>query len=107
MLTIEEAVQLCDVPEGHMKKVVRTLSGAGVLQGIRGRGGGFRLGRPASEISLGEVLRLTETDFAMVECFQADNACPLTCDCGLIGVVREARSAFLAPFNARTLSDIC
>ena len=84
-------------PRGH----------SGVLQGIRGRGGGFRLGRPAGEIGLGEVLRLTETDFAMVECFQAGNACPLTCDCGLISVVREARSAFLAPFNARPLSDIC
>lgn len=105
-LTIHEARHTLDIPEGHLKKIIRTLSGAGYLKSVRGRGGGFELARKPTEIRLDAVLRLTETDFDLVECMRADGNCPVYGQCGLVSVFREARAAFIAPFTRSTLADI-
>jgi Rrf2 family nitric oxide-sensitive transcriptional repressor len=104
--TIDETAALYGISAAHLKKVVRTLTGAGILVAVRGRGGGFRLGKPAEKIGLGEVVRLTETDFALVECFQPGGSCPLAPACKLAGLVAEARDLFLRPFDQSTLADI-
>ena len=54
-------------------KVTQTLSQAGFVESLRGRGGGLRLGRPPASINLGAVVRATEDSFALVECFDREN----------------------------------
>ena len=106
LVTISEILACQDIPRGHLMKIVGTLAGAGVLRTQRGRAGGFTLGRPAAEIRIGDVLRLTEPDFEMVECFGARNACTITGNCRLPEVVNAALAAFMAVMDGHTLADI-
>jgi Rrf2 family nitric oxide-sensitive transcriptional repressor len=75
--------------------VVSALTRAGFLIAMRGRSGGLRLARPAAEIRLGDVVRATEPDFALVECFATGNPCVITGCCRLPRVLNEALGAFL------------
>ena len=78
----------------------------GFLEGVRGRSGGFRLARPAAEIRLGDVLRLTEPDFDMVECFATGESCVVSGCCRLPRVMQQGLDAFLAVFDGVTLADV-
>lgn len=104
-VTIEAASDYFRISRAHVKKVVMTLTHAGFLKGFRGRTGGFELAIPPSEINLGAVLRVTEPDFALFECFQPGNECCISRRCGLPSVANEALRAFLAVFDRHTLAD--
>ena len=106
LVTIEETSQVFGISRAHLKKVVLLLSGKGYLRAVRGRRGGFTLGCPPEQINLGALLRLTEPDFALLECFQSGNTCPITGCCRLPGVVNEALAAFIAVFDRHSLADI-
>ena len=74
---------------------------------FRSRGGGLRLLKPAAEIRIGDVVRNTETDFRMVECFDANhNSCTLTAHCQLKNIIGKATGAYLAELDKVTLADI-
>ena len=105
-VTVTEAAALYGISAPHLKKVVRTLASAGFLRGTRGRSGGFRLALPPDEINLGAVIRVTEADFALVECFQPDHTCNITSVCKLPKIMDRAMSAMLAVFDEYTLADI-
>lgn len=106
LVTIEETATAFDVSRAHLKKVVLLLSTHGYLRAVRGRRGGFTLGRTPEEINLGAVLRLTEPDFGLMECFLPDNACPISHLCKLPHVVNSALAAFIDTFDAYTLQDV-
>ncbi|WP_114966878.1 RrF2 family transcriptional regulator [Alkalilacustris brevis] len=106
LATIEETAQLYGISQAHLKKVVLTLTQHGILSGRRGRSGGFTLARPPEAINLGEVLRATEPDFGMVECFLAENSCAITRACKLPPVINEALAAFISVFDRYTLADM-
>ena len=88
-------------------KVAHELGRAGFVETVRGRGGGLRLKRAADRIVVGEVVRATEDDFRLVECFDpARNSCRITGPCRLRGVLREALEAYLAVLDRFTLADL-
>lgn len=93
------------ISENHVVKVVHHLGRLGLVRTTRGRGGGLRLGRPATEIRIGDVVRATEEDLALVPCF-AGAACAITPACRLKGVLGEALSAFLDVLDRHTLADL-
>ncbi len=93
------------ISENHMVKVVHHLSLAGLIETIRGRGGGIRLAHPASNIGLGHVVRATEPSLALVEC-QAGDACAIGGVCRLQGSMDEARDAMLTVFDRYSLADV-
>lgn len=105
--TIEEVAQRYDISRNHLMKVTQTLSQAGFLDSLRGRGGGLRLARSADSINLGAVVRATEDSLALVECFdQENNRCVISPVCGLRGPLEEALRAFLAVLNRYSLADL-
>jgi Rrf2 family iron-responsive transcriptional regulator len=75
---------------------------------VRGRKGGIRLGRPATDITLLDTIKLTEENFAMAECFDGgdDVACPLAGNCDLNGALREALGAFFEVLDSYTIADL-
>ncbi|GAA0303021.1 RrF2 family transcriptional regulator [Rhodovulum strictum] len=105
-VTVEETAQLFGISRMHLKKVVMFLSAEGYVSALRGHHGGFMLALAPEQINLGVLLRKTEPDFGMVECFQAENMCPITRGCRLAGVVNEGVAAFIAAFDRYTLADI-
>ncbi|QCB47845.1 Rrf2 family transcriptional regulator [Hydrogenophaga sp. PAMC20947] len=105
--TVSEIAKAHGISRSHLTKIVMTLSALGWLETTRGRGGGLRLLKPAGDIVLGEVIRHTETDFTLVECFDAaHNTCLLDGHCRLKGAFREAMDAYLKVLDGITLADL-
>ncbi|WP_417728347.1 Rrf2 family transcriptional regulator [Roseovarius sp.] len=106
LATIEDTSNLYDISRAHLKKVVLQLIHEGFLEGVRGRSGGFRLARPADQINLGQVVRKSEPDFDLAECFLPENTCRITKGCRLPIVLNMALSNFLSTFDDFTLADV-
>lgn len=105
--TIAEIARSHDISHSHLTKIVMTLAANGYLQTTRGRGGGIRLMRPARDIVVGDVVRLTESDFAMVECFDAETSqCAMDGSCRLKRVLQTALDRYLAVLDDVRLSDL-
>jgi Rrf2 family nitric oxide-sensitive transcriptional repressor len=101
MLSIAGVALAHGISRNHAMKVVNGLARGGLLATVRGRGGGFRLGRDAADIRLGEVVRLTEVDLAPADC----KTCVLNRGCGLQPLLGTAVEAFLAELDRHTLAD--
>ncbi|MFT3664844.1 RrF2 family transcriptional regulator [Piscinibacter sp.] len=106
LCTIAEIAQVYGISEAHLMKITHQLALAGFLETLRGRGGGMRLARPPAEIGIGDVVRAMEPDFAMVECFATGNACTLSGQCRLTGVLHGSLMAFMENLDRYTLADL-
>lgn len=106
-VTITEIADNHGISRSHLTKIVQELAARGWLETTRGRGGGMRLLKPAQDINLGAVVRSTETDFALVECFdEGVNQCRLSPRCRLKAVFHRATDSFLAVLDGVTLADL-
>ncbi|MCB1381047.1 MAG: Rrf2 family transcriptional regulator [Novosphingobium sp.] len=106
LITIEETSRVYNISRTHLMKVVNILVREGFLKGVRGRSGGFTLGKDPKDINIGAVIRATEPDFALVECFLTGNQCNITGSCKLPNIFNEAVGSFLATLEKYTLADI-
>lgn len=104
---IPEIASAYTVSELFLFKILQPLVEAGLVETVRGRNGGVRLGRPAEQINLFDVVRVTEESFAMAECFENDAAeCPLVDSCALNSALREALNAFFEVLMRHTIADL-
>jgi Rrf2 family transcriptional regulator, nitric oxide-sensitive transcriptional repressor len=95
------------VSRNHLIKIMQRLARGGVVRTRRGSGGGAVLARPATEIRLGDIVRLLEEGQAIVECFApCGGDCPIDGNCHLKPRLRAAERAFLAELDRSTLADI-
>lgn len=106
LITIEETSKVYGISRAHLMKVANQLTRAGFLRAVRGRSGGLTLAKTPAQIRLGDVLRTTEPDFALVECFRSDNRCLITPRCRLRGALKEALAAFAGTLDRYTLADL-
>ncbi len=107
LVTIQDIAELHAISKNHLMKVVHQLGVTGMVDTVRGRNGGLRLKRAPADINLGAVVRNTETDFYMAECFDpAHQGCAHAAACGLKGVLAAATAAYLAVLDGVTLADI-
>lgn len=107
LVTIQEIAELHGISKNHLMKVVYQLGVSGVVDTLRGRNGGLRLKREPSQINLGDIVRATETDFYMAECFNPNGIpCGLSRDCRLKNVLNDATRAYLAVLDKQTLADL-
>lgn len=104
---IADIARAHSISELFLFKLIKPLVEAGLLETVRGRRGGIRLGRPASEITLLDCIKLTEENFALAECFEgADVVCPLADACDLSGALHEALAAFFDVLEGYTIADL-
>lgn len=107
LIRVDDVVRVHGLARPHIVKIVHELGVAGFIGTQRGRNGGFRLARPADEIVVGDVVRLTEGPLDLVECFNpVKNTCPLIGVCKLSRALQEATRAFMAVLDDLTLADI-
>jgi Rrf2 family transcriptional regulator, nitric oxide-sensitive transcriptional repressor len=105
--TIGEIAKAYGVSENHLTKVVHHLAQQGYIETVRGKGGGMRLARPPEQIDLGDVLRATEENLALVECFhKATSDCRIDAACVLKGILGRAVHEFFAVLDRHTLADL-
>jgi Rrf2 family nitric oxide-sensitive transcriptional repressor len=106
LITIDETANVYGISRAHLMKVVNQLTRSGYLRAVRGRSGGLALAKRPNKIRLGDLLRVTEPDFALVECFAEGNQCIITPRCRLRVALREALGAFTSTLDRYTLADL-
>ena len=91
----------------HLTKVAKSLTKAGWLTAARGGGGGLMLAAHTLEARVGEIVRHTEPNCDIAECFNpASNTCPIIAVCRLKPVLFRARKAFFDVLDTVTIRDI-
>ena len=104
---IPEIAAAYTVSELFLFKILQPLVENELVETVRGRNGGVRLGKPAGQITLFDVVRVTEESFAMAECFENDAVeCPLVDSCELNAALREALDAFFDVLDGYTIDDL-
>jgi Rrf2 family nitric oxide-sensitive transcriptional repressor len=106
LATIPEIALAYAVSENHLMKVVQHLVRAGIVESVRGKGGGIRLARDPAEIRLGQVVRASEGDAPIVECLSDDGGCCIAPACQLTGVLVRAFDALYESLDEYTLADL-
>ncbi|GAA0843176.1 MULTISPECIES: RrF2 family transcriptional regulator [Marinobacter] len=106
LATIQEIADSYDISKNHLMKVVHQLNKKGYIETIRGKKGGMRLHMAPEDINVGILVRETEQDLSIVECFSSKNACKITPVCGLKSMFNEALKAFLEVLDQYTLADV-
>ncbi|KYN82643.1 nitric oxide-sensing transcriptional repressor NsrR [Vibrio cidicii] len=103
LTNITEVTDLFSVSRNHLVKVINRLGQLGYIQTVRGKNGGIRLNRPASTISVGEVVRDLEP-LVLVNC--STEFCHITPACRLKERLARAKQAFLAELDQCTIDDL-
>ncbi|MBK8176275.1 MAG: Rrf2 family transcriptional regulator [Rhodospirillales bacterium] len=104
---VPEIARAYGISYDHLKKAAGELSRRGYLETVRGRNGGVRLAMPPEAIRIGDVIRHTEGEMTLVECFDPlTSTCPLRPECKLRHALGEALAAFFAVLDGYTLADL-
>jgi Rrf2 family nitric oxide-sensitive transcriptional repressor len=107
LATVQDIAELHNISRNHLTKVVHQLGLSGLIETVRGRNGGFRLNREPGEINIGEVVRASESDFFMAECFDHEhNTCIYNPACVLKNVLSDATKAYLQVLDQVTLEQL-
>jgi len=92
----------------YLEQIFSSLRKSGLVESVRGAQGGYRLGRPAGKITVGDVLRVLEGSLSPVDCVQEDN--PMPCErfeeCVMKDVWRKMRDSINSTVDAITLADL-
>jgi Rrf2 family nitric oxide-sensitive transcriptional repressor len=112
LVTIKQISEHYGISNNHLLKVVHQLGLLGFIETVRGRNGGLRLARPASQIVIGDVVRKMEQDMALVQCFAPEGCVDSGSDCRIInacvlkGALAKALQAFLDVLDQYTLAEL-
>ena len=107
LISIPEIARTFGISEAHIRKVTHELMRAGFLTAERGRMGGYRLGRDPGKITVASVIRFTEPNLDVVECFDpSNNQCRLAPGCVLKSALRQALHAFVRVLDGYTIADL-
>jgi Rrf2 family nitric oxide-sensitive transcriptional repressor len=107
LVTIGEIAEAYGISRNHLMKVVHHLGVHGYLETVRGKGGGVRLAMAPRDINIGALLRETEHNTALVECFNPKgSACTIEQACALRGIFHQALTSFFSVLDGYTLADV-
>ena len=94
------------IPERFLPRVMADLVAAGLVEGVAGRAGGYRLARPAAEVSLLDVIEAVEGDSRRTVCVLRGGPCRLNGTCDVHEVFAAAQEEMIARFGAATIGEI-
>ncbi|ELI8098984.1 nitric oxide-sensing transcriptional repressor NsrR [Yersinia enterocolitica] len=103
MTSISQVTEVYGVSRNHMVKIINQLSRVGLVTAVRGKNGGIRLGKPADQIRIGDVVRQLEP-LSLVNC--SSDFCHITPACRLKQVLNQAVQSFLNELDNYTLADM-
>ena len=106
LVTSREIAEAYDLSFDHIAKAAQLLAREGYVRAVRGRRGGMALAKTPAEISIGEVLRVTEAGSGLVECMRPGPVkCVIAPACGLAPLLADANEAFFKSLDKKTLAD--
>lgn len=89
-----------------VSKLLKSLGHAGLVESFRGVNGGYRLARPAGEITLAAIIEAMEGPIGMTECSVAQGQCEREALCGVRGSWRQVSDAVDGALRAVSLADM-
>jgi Rrf2 family protein len=109
-LQVAEIAASDNIPEKFLEQIMNELRDGGFVEGQRGRNGGYRLARPAEQISLGQIIRHIEGPLAPVACASHTAyercSCPDEANCGLRMLMLDVRNAIADILDRQTLGAV-
>ncbi|MFZ0219671.1 MAG: Rrf2 family transcriptional regulator [Candidatus Aquirickettsiella sp.] len=105
--TIVEIADFYKISKNHLVKVVHHLADLGYIKTLQGKGGGVQLVPAARDRTLAEIVKKTEPNFYLVECFNTTrNDCIITDHCRMQKIFHHALKAFFQVLERYTLADL-
>lgn len=96
-----------EISEKYLESILKVLVQNRLLEGLRGKGGGYRLTRPPEACTVGDILRLTEGPIAPVACLNgAGTACDRAPECRTLPMWRKLEQMLNEYFDGITLADL-
>ena len=96
-----------EASEKYLESIISTLAKAGLVEGQRGKGGGYRLARNPDNYSVGEILRLAEGSLAPVSCLESGAApCPKASSCRTLPVWEKLEALICGYLDEVTLTSL-
>jgi Rrf2 family transcriptional regulator, cysteine metabolism repressor len=109
-LSLTEIAEAERLPAGYLEQLAMPLRHAGLIAGVRGAHGGYRLARPPAEVTVGDVVRVLDGPVSPVECLSPDyigGSCEREIGCLSHPVWRKVKSAIDQVLDSMTLADLC
>lgn len=96
------------IPVRFLENILGQLRQAGIVESVRGKEGGYLLGRPARDLVVGEVIRLIQGPMSAIDCAEAEAGrdCPLRSGCVLLPMWEKAHNAMMNVYDATTFEDL-
>ncbi len=105
---LKEIAEEEGISQKYLEAIMTTLSKAGMVDAVHGKGGGYRLNRGAAEYTVGSILKLTEGSLAPVSCTsQGAAACSRTSCCHALPMWEKLERMIDDFFEGITLQDLC
>lgn len=95
------------ISQKYLEGIMADLSKAGIIEGLHGKGGGYKLARDPENYTVGEILHLTEGDLAPVTCLEKSAApCGRESECKTLSMWKDLYKLITGFFDGITLSDL-
>ena len=106
-LAMREVAKRQEISLKYLERILPLLVDGGLVEGLRGKGGGYRLTRKPEEYPIGEILRKTEGDLSPVSCLgPCAPACPRSADCPTLPLWQDLGKLINDYLDSRTLADL-
>jgi len=104
---IADIAKRYNITKHNIAKTVPILVRHGIIEGVRGRNGGIRLARPPSEITVGEIVRASETTHVVAECFGGEEIeCAIRPAAPINRMLDSAMDAFISVLDHHTVDEL-
>ncbi|MEG0275558.1 MAG: Rrf2 family transcriptional regulator [Coprobacillus sp.] len=106
-IRLKDIAERQNISEKYLEIIIKTLSQARFVQGVRGKGGGYRLTRAANTYTIGSILKLTEGSLAPVACLDCSpNQCKRSKECKTLPMWQKLDKIIDDYFESMTLIDL-
>ena len=97
------------IPVNYLQQIMLTLRTARYIQSLKGQRGGYRLAKPADQITVAEIIRVFDGSLAPTESVSRYfyESTPIERENGLIEVFKEIRDMIAKKLETTTISDVC
>lgn len=106
-IPMKDVAERQDISLKYIERIMPSLTKGELVEGVHGKGGGYRLTRDPSEYKVGDILRLTEGDLAPVACLECGaTPCDRTAECRTLPMWNEFYKVVNEYLDSVTIADL-
>lgn len=106
-IPLRDIVKRQDISQKYVESIMTMLSKNHLVEGVHGKGGGYRLNREPDEYSVGEILRITEGTLAPVTCLEEGaKPCPRAAECRTLPMWDKLNSMITDYLDSVSLAEL-